>query len=83
MQKNDSVWIRVKRCNKCQRIISLGEGESLHAYTQHQAGGKCADLVKKQEGSKEQPKLSDFWRKKEVPMVPPLVSNESEWKLNW
>lgn len=35
-------WECVKRCDVCGRIVSLGEGTSLHAMKSHQAGIQCS-----------------------------------------
>ncbi|KAJ8456665.1 hypothetical protein ONZ45_g18629 [Pleurotus djamor] len=32
---------RVKRCDRCQSLISLGDGSGLHAFHAHQAGQSC------------------------------------------
>ncbi|KAF8210230.1 hypothetical protein K438DRAFT_1929382 [Mycena galopus ATCC 62051] len=40
-------WERIKRCDKCDHTIALGEGTSLHALKTHQNGNQCADDLQK------------------------------------
>jgi hypothetical protein len=53
--------VRLKICDKCKIVISLGDGKGLHAYFQHQDSGRCRSAAKLL-GKKKQPTLSDLWK---------------------
>lgn len=57
----------------------LGQGKSLHAYHQHQAGAKCEEAQRQKKRVVGQSKLSDLWKKPMLPQPPraPTLANDS------
>jgi hypothetical protein len=60
--------VRLKRCEKCDEVISLGNGRSLHAFHQHQHGARCSQLEKRKISAanelKKQKLIADMFRPK-------------------
>jgi hypothetical protein len=79
--KKKKVCVRVKRCEKCKEVITLGEGSSLHAFKQHQDGSRCTDTkLRKEKAAKaahKQQRIMDMFRPRLAPLSPSNPPSQS------
>lgn len=77
----ESVLVRMKHCTNCEKDISLGEGDGLNAFHQHQSGSRCRNATSCKERAlkevKTQRRISDMFKKPPIPSNREFSNNSS------